>query len=81
MTNSIPYLAATAERYTAEMKEIAATFDAAGVSGEFYRGAEWLYGVLARSALAAETRATLPDQRSLADALDAFAAVLDEGPR
>lgn len=81
MANRMPFLAATADRFTGEMKEIAATFDEAGVSGDFYRGAEWLYGVLARSALATETRATLPDERSLDEALDAFAAALEESPR
>lgn len=80
MAKSVPFLAATAERFTGEMKEIATTFDAAGVSGDFYRGAEWLYALLAQSSLATETRATLPDERSLDDALDAFAAVLDEVP-
>ncbi|HUF72781.1 MAG TPA: DUF1932 domain-containing protein [Gammaproteobacteria bacterium] len=73
----VPFLAATAERFTGEMAEIAATFDAAGVSGDFYRGAEWLYALLARSALAAETRATQPDERSLEEALAAYAAALD----
>jgi 3-hydroxyisobutyrate dehydrogenase-like beta-hydroxyacid dehydrogenase len=74
----IPFLAATAARFTGEMAQIAATFDEAGVSGDFYRGAEWLYGILARSALASETRATQPDERSLDEALSAFAAVLDD---
>jgi 3-hydroxyisobutyrate dehydrogenase-like beta-hydroxyacid dehydrogenase len=73
----IPFLAATAARYTGEMHEIAATFDAAGVSGDFHRGAAWLYGVLAKSSLAAETRATLPQERSLEEAITAFAAALD----
>jgi 3-hydroxyisobutyrate dehydrogenase-like beta-hydroxyacid dehydrogenase len=73
----VPFLAATAERYTGEMLEIAAAFDAAGVSGDFHRGAAWLYEVLSRSNLALETRASLPDERSLEQALSAFAAVLD----
>jgi 3-hydroxyisobutyrate dehydrogenase-like beta-hydroxyacid dehydrogenase len=81
MATRTPFLAATADRFTGEMKEIAATFDDAGVSGDFYRGAEWLYGLLARSVLATETRATLPDQRSLDEALDAFAAALEQSPR
>ncbi len=81
MANRIPYLAATAARYTGEMAEIAASFDAAGVSGDFHRGAGWLYDTLAQSSLAAETRATLPDDRSLAEALSAFAAVLAERDR
>ena len=78
MARGIPFLAAKAERFTGEMAEIASTFDAAGVSGDFYRGAEWLYSVLARSALASETRATRPDERSLDDALAAFARALEE---
>jgi 3-hydroxyisobutyrate dehydrogenase-like beta-hydroxyacid dehydrogenase len=77
MARRVPFLAATAERFTGEMAEIAATFDAAGVSGDFYRGAQWLYALLARSSLAAETRATLPERRSLEEALAAYAAVID----
>jgi hypothetical protein len=80
MQRRIPFLAATAARYTGEMAEIAAGFEAAGVSGEFHRGAEWLYAVLARSAFAAETRASLPAERSLDEALATFAAALEESP-
>lgn len=76
MRRRIPFLAATAERYVPEMHEIAATFAAAGTSPAFHEGAAWLYGVLADSELAAETRATLPRERSLEDALEKFAAVL-----
>jgi 3-hydroxyisobutyrate dehydrogenase-like beta-hydroxyacid dehydrogenase len=72
----IPYLAATAERYTGEMREIAATFAAAGVTPDFHRGAEWVYAELARTPLAAETRATLPAHRSLEEALEIFCAAL-----
>jgi 3-hydroxyisobutyrate dehydrogenase-like beta-hydroxyacid dehydrogenase len=81
MARRIPFLAATAARFTGEMIEIAETFDAAGVSGDFHRGAAWVYELLSRSALAAETRATLPAERSLAEALAALEAVLahDEG--
>lgn len=77
MRRRIPFLAATAERFTGEMFEIADTFRAAGVSGDFYTGAAWLYDVLARSSLAAETRSTMPDERSLDEALAAFAAALE----
>jgi len=76
MVRRVPCLAATAERFTGEMVEIAATFDAVGVSGDFYRGAEWLYALLAQSALAKETRETLLRERSLDEALSSFAAVL-----
>jgi len=77
MAKRIPFLAATAGRYTGEMAEIAATFDAAGVSGDFYRGAEFLYAQLARSSLAAESRASLPAERSLEEALEAFMTALE----
>src|SRR5690606_21051742 len=54
----VPTLAATARRYVPEMHEIAATFAAAGVTPDFHRAAAWLYGVLARTPLANETRLT-----------------------
>lgn len=78
MARRVPFLAATAERFTGEMAEIAATFDAAGVSGDFYRGAQWLYALIARSALAGETRASQPAERSLEEALAAYAATIDD---
>jgi 3-hydroxyisobutyrate dehydrogenase-like beta-hydroxyacid dehydrogenase len=79
----VPYLAATAERFAGEMAEIAATFDAVGVTPDFHRGAQWLYALLAATPLAAETRATLPRERSLAAALGVFTSALAarEGPR
>lgn len=76
MRRSIPFLAAAAERYVPEMHEIAATFSAAGTTPAFHEGAAWLYDVLAHSKFASETRASLPRERSLEVALDAFAEVL-----
>jgi 3-hydroxyisobutyrate dehydrogenase-like beta-hydroxyacid dehydrogenase len=76
MTARIPYLAATAARYTGEMREIAATFAAADVSPDFHRGAEWVYAQLAQTPFASETRATLPEQRSLDEAIGVFCASL-----
>jgi len=76
MAARIPYLAATANRFTGEMREIATTFAAVGVTPEFHRGAEWLYATLARTPLAAETRASLPKQRSLDEALAVFCSAL-----
>jgi hypothetical protein len=75
----VPYLAATAERFAGEMTEIAATFDAVGVTPLFHRGAEWIFAQLATSSLASETRATLPAQRSLDAALAVFSSALDRG--
>jgi 3-hydroxyisobutyrate dehydrogenase-like beta-hydroxyacid dehydrogenase len=78
MAERIPYLAATAARFTGEMREIAVTFDSAGVTPEFHRGAEWVYATLARTPLAAETRATLPKHRSLDEALAAYRTALQK---
>ncbi|HLF12958.1 MAG TPA: DUF1932 domain-containing protein, partial [Gammaproteobacteria bacterium] len=79
MRARVPYLAATAERFAGEMNEIAATYDAVGVTPLFHRGAEWIFAQLATSALASETRATLPAERSLDAAIAAFSAALDGG--
>jgi 3-hydroxyisobutyrate dehydrogenase-like beta-hydroxyacid dehydrogenase len=78
MHRRIPFLAATAARYTGEMREIGDSFAAAGVTPDFHRGAEWLYARLAESALADESRATLPAERSLHDALAAFLLTLPD---
>ena len=80
MGKKVPYLAATAERYTGEMREIAATFERAGVTPAFHEGAGWLYALLATTPLAEETRATLPrGGRSLDEAIAVFAAALAAG--
>jgi 3-hydroxyisobutyrate dehydrogenase-like beta-hydroxyacid dehydrogenase len=76
MRARVPYLAATAERFAPEMREIAKTYRDAGLTGGFHEGASWVYELLARSSLAGETRATLPDGRQLDDAIAAFIAVL-----
>jgi len=81
MSARIPVLAATAARYVGEMREISGAFGAAGVSEEFHRGAEWVYALLARSALSSETRATVPRDRTLDEALAAFEAVLAAGSK
>jgi hypothetical protein len=81
MNARVPYLAATAERFAGEMAEIAATYEAAGVTPLFHRGAEWLYATLATTPLAQETRATLPRARSLDEALEVFKAALAAKPR
>jgi 3-hydroxyisobutyrate dehydrogenase-like beta-hydroxyacid dehydrogenase len=78
MQRRLPYLAATAERFAPEMTEIAATYESVGVTRAFHEGAEWLYSRLAESDYASETRATLPESRSLDDAIDAFRRVIDD---
>ncbi len=73
----IPFLAADAERYAGEMREIAATYASVGVTTEFHDGARWIYELLAASPLAVETRAEQPDRRVLGEALAAFMTQLD----
>jgi 3-hydroxyisobutyrate dehydrogenase-like beta-hydroxyacid dehydrogenase len=81
MQGRIPFLAATAKRYAPEMAEIAATYASVGVTPDFHRGAEWLYALLATTPLATETRATLPRERSLDEAVAMFAAAIDAAPQ
>jgi 3-hydroxyisobutyrate dehydrogenase-like beta-hydroxyacid dehydrogenase len=76
MAERIPYLAATAERFTGEMREIAATYESVGVTASLHRGAEWVYETLAATPLGEETRATSPAHRSLDEAIDVFCAAL-----
>jgi 3-hydroxyisobutyrate dehydrogenase-like beta-hydroxyacid dehydrogenase len=78
MRTSTPFLAAAAERYVPEMREIAQTYAGAGTTPAFHDGAAWLYDLLAHSELAAETRADLPRERSLEDALEVFAKALQQ---
>lgn len=74
MQRRVPYLAATAARYVGEMHEIAATYHDAGVTPGFHEGAKWVYATLARTPFATETRATLPADRTLDEAIEVFSA-------
>jgi len=72
MRNRIPFIPADAARWVPEMEEIAATFDAAGVTPHFHEGAAEIYRILARTPFAAETRATLDTDRTLEEALEEY---------
>ncbi|HEX6997632.1 MAG TPA: DUF1932 domain-containing protein [Gammaproteobacteria bacterium] len=76
MTERVPFMAAVAERFVGEMHEIAATYESAGLTPDFHRGAAWLFERLAATPLARETRAAQPAQRSLDEALAVFVAAL-----
>jgi hypothetical protein len=78
MRARVPFLGATAKRFAPEMAEIAATYASVGVTPEFHRGAEWLYALVAETPYAAETRATQPRERSLDEAVGAFAAAIEQ---
>lgn len=76
MRNGLPTLAADSGRWVREMEEIAATFEAAGTTGDSHRGAAFIHRVLAGSALGQETRASADRERSLEESLAAWAAAL-----
>jgi 3-hydroxyisobutyrate dehydrogenase-like beta-hydroxyacid dehydrogenase len=65
MNGSVPWLAADAERWTGEMEEIAATYDAVGLPDGFHQGAADLFRHLAATPLGDETRETLDRTRTL----------------
>ena len=69
MRNRIPFLPADSARWVPEMEEIAATFEEAGVTGNFHKGAAEIFAVLAKTPFAEETRETLDKSRTLEQAL------------
>jgi 3-hydroxyisobutyrate dehydrogenase-like beta-hydroxyacid dehydrogenase len=77
MKARVPFLGATAARFTGEMAEIAKTFAAVGVTADFHRGAEWVYALIAATPFATETRESLPRERTLDAALAAYDAALE----
>jgi 3-hydroxyisobutyrate dehydrogenase-like beta-hydroxyacid dehydrogenase len=69
----IPFLPADAERWVAEMEEISATFAGAGAPEGFHRAAAEIFGLLADTPFAAETRESLDTSRTLEEAVRVFA--------
>ncbi len=69
---------ADAARWVGEMKEIAKTFRAVGVPGDFHDGAAEVFRTLARTPFATETRENWDESRTLADAIPVYAAHLDD---
>ncbi len=76
MRQGLPTLAADSGRWIREMEEIARTFEAAGVTGDFHKGAAFIHRTLAASPLGAETRATADRARSLEQSLELWASAL-----
>ena len=52
----MPNIACDAGRWTGEMREIAATYEAAGLTPRFHEGAVWIYELLSHSPIAEESR-------------------------
>ncbi|MEX2523429.1 MAG: DUF1932 domain-containing protein [Gammaproteobacteria bacterium] len=79
MERRVPYLAADAERWHGEMREIEDTFRAAGISGGFHEAAAWVFELLSKSELATEKRADMVPGRRLEEAVEVFMrALLDD---
>lgn len=69
MRGRVPFLPADSARWVPEMEEIAATFESAGVTGNFHKGAADIFALLAKTPFAEETRETLDRSRTLEEAL------------
>ncbi|MEQ9191254.1 MAG: DUF1932 domain-containing protein [Alphaproteobacteria bacterium] len=76
LDGAIPRLPADAGRWIGEMEEIAATFRAAGVTGDFHDGAAWVFQRLAESPYGEETRETMDHGRSRAETVRIVAGAL-----
>ena len=69
MDSGVPGLPANAGRWVGEMEEIAATFDAAGVTPRFHQGATEIFRLLASTPFADESPETVDRERSLAETI------------
>jgi hypothetical protein len=76
MNEWIGFLAADAARWAPEMREIAMTYAAAGVTPGFHEASEAVYGLLAETPLAAETRQTWDRDRPLRRSVEIYAETL-----
>lgn len=80
MDSMVPALPAVAGRYIGEMKEIARTMDAAGVTPNFHIGATELYQLLERTPFAAERRDTVDRSRGLRKTVEVAAGYVKARP-
>lgn len=76
MERMVPRIPLDAARWAGEMREIAATFEAAGVTRGFHDGAAAMMELAARTSIAEETRETVDETRTLTEALDQYVAAL-----
>ena len=80
MESGIPGLPANAGRWIGEMEEIAATFQAAGVTPGFHHGAAEVFRLLDSTPFAAESPETIDRTRTLKDTIQAAAGRLRDRP-
>ena len=70
---AIPRLPANAHRWIGEMEEIAATFDAVGVTPHFHLGAAEMYRLLSRTPFAQEAPEEMDQSRTIDETIQAVA--------
>ncbi len=75
MESAVPGLPANAGRWIGEMDEIAATFEAAGVTPRFHEGAAEIFRLLASTPFADESPENIDRNRTLADTIAATAGL------
>ena len=80
MESGIPALPANAGRWIGEMEEIAATFEAAGVTPGFHQGAAEVFRLLDSTPFATETPESIDHTRTLKETIQATAERLQERP-
>jgi len=78
MQGSLPRLPADSERWWPEMEQIAETFEAVGVTGEFHRGAAWMMRLMAMTPFASETRETIDASRTMSETVRTFVEFLEK---
>src|SRR5690606_28965133 len=76
MQKAVPFLPADSGRWIGEMEEIAHTFDAAGVTPYFHKGAAAVHRTLVKTPDAAETRATADRSRTVEQAVSTYVKFL-----
>lgn len=79
MQAMIPRLPVDAGRWVGEMEEIAATFEAAGVTPGFHQGAAEMFRLLDGTPFSAETRETIDRDRTLEETIEAICQVIEPG--
>lgn len=77
MQRMVPRIPLDAGRWIGEMHEIAATFAEAGVTPKFHDGAAAMMELADRTPIAAETRETVDESRTLEQVLEMYVAALD----
>ena len=76
MNRGLPGLPSKAFRWIGEMEEIADTFDAAGVTPFFHRGAAEMYRLMSETPFASETPETTDKDRTLEETIAALAELV-----